>query len=83
MKDNDQNPGSTTRKANGIEVTDHALVRYIERGYGIDMDELRAEIVTPEMAKLIKQAKTGTFPMGGEFGLRIVVRDKTVITVQK
>lgn len=38
-----------------IEVTDHALIRYIERIYGLDVDRLKAEIASEEVTELIRK----------------------------
>lgn len=35
-------------------VSDHALVRWMERQMGIDLDEIRAQILTPERADMIR-----------------------------
>ena len=39
----------------GVQVTDHALVRYLERVHGIDMKQVAREIVTNERAVQIKR----------------------------
>lgn len=59
------------------KVTDHALIRYIERKYQIDMDDIRADFdIAP-----IKQAIRAGAPMVAFGGLRFVLRGAKVITV--
>jgi len=56
-------------------ITDHALIRYLERKLGLDMDVIRAEILTDD---LIAAAAT----LGGKctYG-KFVIKDNTVVTV--
>lgn len=35
-------------------VSDHAIIRYLERIKNVDMDAIRAEILTPERASAIR-----------------------------
>lgn len=59
-------------------VSDHAIVRYMERVYGIDMDAIRAEIATP-VVQIAEGFGCGTII--GKHGARILVRDGVVTTV--
>jgi hypothetical protein len=59
-------------------VSDHAVVRYLERVYGIDMDVIRAEIVTP-VVQLAEGFGCGT--VVGRHGCRVMIRDGVVTTV--
>lgn len=61
-------------------VSEHALLRYIERKYGIDMAVLRKEVLSEEHALVIKAACPNCrLPIGD--GLYIVVKDCVVVTV--
>jgi hypothetical protein len=62
-----------------IVVTDHAIVRYLERVKGVDIEEIRRSIVTEKVKEMIDTLGTGLFPINNEF--RIKVQDKRVITV--
>ena len=42
------------KKVQPISITDHALVRYIERIYGLDTEKLRKEILNQELQELAK-----------------------------
>lgn len=61
-----------------IVVTEHAYLRYFERVLGFDLDQVKKEIVTPELEGLIKNFKTGVFP-GKGFSLR--VKNGTITTL--
>jgi hypothetical protein len=61
-----------------LHVTDHAIVRYLERVKGIDMDIIRAELASPtaEIAD-----KFGAPIVILSSGHRVVVRNGCVSTV--
>jgi hypothetical protein len=67
------------RRIHGIHVTEHAIVRYLERRYGIDVKELLAELVPYETAQLLRRVKNGR--VGIKHNLWLVVADGTVVTV--
>lgn len=59
------------------QVSDHALVRYYERKYGCDFDDVRGQILTPNVCAAIKSgAKSYTSE-----GMRYVIEDNKIITV--
>lgn len=61
-----------------IKVTDHAVIRYLERVKGIDIQKIRKDICsTPQ--KQLKKLGDGEYPMNGH---KIVVKNGTVITVK-
>lgn len=60
-----------------IGVSDHALVRYLERKYGFDFSEYRKEILTPDRVEMIKAgAQTITAN-----GVKMKVDKNVVVTV--
>lgn len=60
-------------------VTDHAVLRYLERMHGMDVAKIRQEILSPEVCKIIDKMPTGTFPINEH--CRLKVRDRTVVTI--
>lgn len=63
-----------------VIVTEHALLRYLERVHGIDLEDIRRRMLTDKAVALIKNFKTGKIPSDD---CRLVVKDGTVITVEK
>lgn len=59
-------------------VTDHAIVRYLERAYGMDIEAIKAEIATP-IVQIAEGFGCGT--VIGKHGARVVIRDGVVTTV--
>jgi hypothetical protein len=59
-------------------VTDHAIVRHLERAYGLDVDAIRAEICSP-VVQLAEGFGCGT--VIGKNGTRVIIRDGCVSTV--
>lgn len=63
-----------------IHVSDHAVLRYLERVKGFDIDSIKDEMVTHELRVLV-----AGFGGEGEFpgpGCRFLLKDKTIITVK-
>ena len=70
------------RGTDAVAVSDHALVRYAERRYGLDLDALRAEILPDGVAGLARQLGDGAYPVDGPLGPHTVtVRGGCVVTV--
>lgn len=61
------------------QVTEHALLRYIERTYGVDLDDIRKIILTPEMDKAIRTLGSGKYPLPG--GGKAVVKGFSIVSV--
>lgn len=59
-------------------VSDHAIVRYIERVYGIDIEAIKAELLTEDAREQIKIVGSGKIPSGP---FTLVVKRGTVVTV--
>jgi hypothetical protein len=60
-------------------VTDHFLLRYIERVHGVDMQKLRKHILTDKMKLALKSgAKSVTFD-----GYRYIIEDGQLVTVYR
>lgn len=60
-------------------VTEHALLRYIERFMAVDLESVRRAILTENAVKLIKFTKTGKVTTDGR---RLIVKNGTVVTVE-
>lgn len=65
---------ATMRK--GVTVSDHAVVRYLERRYGFDFESVRAEIATPALRAAAEAGASGWKVDGGTFR----IQNGTVVT---
>ncbi len=64
--------------AQPVEITDHAIVRYLQRVRGLDIDAVRAELDTENLRESVKRCPTGRHYLDG---VTYVVQDKTLVTV--
>lgn len=69
-----------TSKSDELIVSDHSLIRYLERVKGLDIEALRQEIVTDELKALYKQLGDGKYPIQQEGG-RAVVKDGVIVSI--
>jgi len=60
-------------------VTEHALLRYVERVYGINLEEIKASILTPTTVKAIKTLGSGKYPLTS--GGKAVVKGMSVVSI--
>lgn len=63
------------------DVSEHALIRYMERHYNINFEEIKKEILTDILTAQIDSLISGKFSIHA--GLTAVVKNKTVITITK
>lgn len=61
-----------------IIISEHAIVRYVERVLKIDMEKLHKEIISDEFKKRIITLGNGTYPHNNHF---IKVVDNVIVTV--
>ncbi|WP_155416735.1 hypothetical protein [Burkholderia vietnamiensis] len=62
-------------------LTEHALLRYIERVHGIDLDQIRAQMLTPAVTEQIRTLRSCRLPIGNGGILAVEAGDiKTVAT---
>lgn len=61
-------------------VTDHALVRYLERIMGLDVEAIRETILTPAQKQQVRDVRECKLPLGG--GHTAVVVNSVVVTIQ-
>lgn len=64
----------------GIKVSEHCLLRYLERVKGIDIHELEREILCEQVLGLVESlGVNGTFPAAG---FSVVLKNGTAITIK-
>lgn len=67
------------KESQELTITEHALLRYCERILGINIEDIKKEILTPELNKLVDTlGTTGTYSYK-KYQLKIV--DKCIITI--
>lgn len=62
----------------GVVITEHAMLRYLQRVHGIDLEQVQREMLPANVEERIRTLGSGLFPVDG-FSLR--VRDGQVVTV--
>lgn len=60
-------------------VTDHAVLRYLERVMGLDVEAIRETILTEESKVWIKTVGHGKFPIGNGHFVKVV--NGVVVTI--
>ncbi len=68
------------RRVRGVHVTEHAIVRYLERHYGLDIKALLEELVSPEIAARIQQFPNCRIGIKGDLWLN--VKEGLIVTVE-
>ena len=61
-----------------IVVSEHALLRFVERVGGYDLNAI-SEAIAKEIEPMVKSIGSGKFPIAN--GFRAVVKDKVVVTI--
>lgn len=67
-----------TKNPPSLQVSDHAMVRYIERQTGISIEDLKKELITHELESLVKKTINGVFTVKG-IEYRIV--NRIIVTI--
>jgi predicted nuclease with TOPRIM domain len=62
-----------------VVVSEHAILRYLERVEGLDIEDVKRKMVSNSAEKQIKNLGSGIFPVGASHKLR--VRKGYVVTV--
>lgn len=62
-------------------VSEHAILRYLEYIEGIDLDEIRKNILNNKSMEQTKTLGAGKYPLAGHNGYRFVFKDNTIITI--
>lgn len=60
------------------KISEHAILRYLERVTGIDMEMIKAAILPKEMEKLVAEGGEGKYNMGTH---TITVAGNTIVSV--
>ena len=60
-------------------VSEHALIRWLQRVEGVNLDKIRNEILDEKTIQSIKFAKNGSITKNG---VKIIFRNSTIVTVE-
>lgn len=63
-----------------IAVTDHAIIRYIERIEGRNLNEIRKKLITSKICEQVETLGEGFYPID-ELNCRVFIKGKKVVTV--
>ena len=66
--------------SDGPSITDHAVLRYLERVVGMDIQAVRDSILTPDRAQMIRM---GARRIKIETGALLIIDNKKIITVMR
>lgn len=62
-----------------IVVSEHAVIRFLERAMGFDMEQIKQKILNDNLKDTIKSMGNGEYPICE--GLRVIVKNGVVLTV--
>lgn len=62
-----------------ITVSDHALIRYIERVLKVDLDEVRRSMLNEKQRAIVSEFKSCVLPLGSK--MYAVVKNRVVVSV--
>lgn len=62
----------------GIVVSEHAILRYLERVCGIDMEKIKQEILPESTQRMVMTLGNGTYPASSH---KVKIKDGVAITV--
>lgn len=66
------------KKNKAVVVTEHAILRYLERVKGVDIEAAKREMLPPEVSNQIRALGNGEYPVGTH---SVKVKDNVVITI--
>lgn len=67
-------------KTNSLKVSEHAVLRYLERVKGIDISQVEKDILSDKVITLVEQlGGTGKYPNDG---FHVVLKNNTVVTIE-
>ena len=67
--------------ASNIKVSDHALIRYLERVKGMDIEAIREEIIDDEIERQISILGGHGAYLNKDQSYRVRIQDNTAVTV--
>ncbi|MDD3467011.1 MAG: hypothetical protein PHE67_07665 [Campylobacterales bacterium] len=65
-------------RSDELIVSEHAMLRYIQRVVGIPLEDIKAKIATPNLVNTVKTLGNGTYPIDG---FRVKIIGGVIVTV--
>jgi hypothetical protein len=69
------------RRTTKLKVSDHAVVRFIERIKVVSVNQVWEELITPQVVRYYHQLGDGTYPINDYSCIRVVIKDAVIVTV--
>jgi len=73
--------GVLLRSLDGIVITEHAILRYLQRVKGLDLEAVVNEIVPETVEDAILELGDGSYPVDGGTPYRVRIRNGLAVTV--
>ncbi len=67
------------KASDNIIISEHAILRYLERVKKIDIELLSGEILTPKVIEAYDKLGDGKYPINNQY--KVVIKDNVVLTV--
>lgn len=64
-----------------LKISDHALVRYLQRVEGLDTERIIASIISPVIIGYYSRFGDGTYPIDTGSNIQVVIKDATIVTI--
>ena len=67
---------------NKIDISDHAIIRYLQRVYKLDIDGIKRQIMPLEKENTIKRVGDGAYTVKDDVGkYKLIVKGRVVVTI--
>lgn len=66
------------KESGDVMLSEHAIIRYLQRVYRLDLEKLSSEILTKELKSTILSLGNGTYAQG-EYRVKVI--DNTIVTI--
>lgn len=68
-----------TEKTKDVVISEHAILQYLRRVKGLNIDAIKAEIVPEKAKRIIDTIESAHVPVDG---FKLIVKNKVVVTVE-
>lgn len=68
------------RRTEGLQISDHAILRHLERIRKVNIEEVKNQILTPQLKSYYEKLGDGTYPID-DGATRVVIKSGVVVTI--